>query len=155
MQSGIGVVFSFKKSQESSPSGKGTGGAVARAGCGGLRHSWHPPQRRHTTWGCEETLDKGWTLAADSHTRTTDSESLGWGQGLNIFKKLSLPFPSYLLSWSHLSQALRITSLCGPPSRRAKQLPSHGIAHPCRQTPWQSHPLTLSTGRVSTESPQS
>lgn len=112
MHSDTGVVFSFEKSQESNQSGKRTGGVVARAGCGGLRHAWHSPQWRHTTWGCEKTLDKGWTLAVEqSHTRTINSYSLGWGQSLNIFKKLSLPFPSYLLSWSHLSQALRITSL--------------------------------------------
>lgn len=45
MNNDIGVVFSFKKSQESNQPGKRTGGAVARAGCGGLRHAWRSPQQ--------------------------------------------------------------------------------------------------------------
>lgn len=105
MNNDIGVVFSFKKSQESNQPGKRTGGAVARAGCGGLRHAWRSPQQWHTTWGCEKTLDKGWTLAI-----TVTPEQLTqnlWDGDKALMSLESCLCPSLPTSWVGLILAKR------------------------------------------------
>lgn len=98
---------------------------------------------------CEKTLDKGCTLATgQDHTRTINPDKavvIAWKSCL---------CPSLPTSWVGLILAKCWESLAyeDPQADECNICFPGYIAHPCGQTPWQSH-STLSARHLSTEFP--